>query len=501
VVVDGVAYAVSDGRLGAFDARAGSLLWYFNPSGYICLPVVTNGVAYAGFGDHHLRGLDAKTGTLLWEFEAGDWIKTPVVVDGVAYAGSGDGYLRAFDVAAVTSGPHPGATWSTDTQFWSYVIWGKGGLAVRKITDGFGIDQILRYDNWTSRAALADEIDRLAALGDWDEPEALAQDPATLCPPEFASAARSVSIGQGVRPAAQFCLCAAQESGSPARRLEYAEEALRLAPEWDEATAWLAQRHHELGNACSDEGHHGRAISEYDKAIELQPDAMEAHYRRGNAYLRLGETARAFADYDRAVELEPGDAGAYCARGLAHSELGHPRRAIVDYTRAAELDAGCVGRLSEIAGDCCRQGDPAAAVAAGREAVRLAPDDSSAVSSLGLVLLAFGADDEAVAQYHHLASIVTAHNPEARDADELVRLIAELWPIIQVLDAACADLQALLAQSPELHLAHFCLGLLHEGADEREEAAERYRAYLNGAPDGKWASEAQERLDAPPSAQ
>jgi len=217
-------------------------LWYFNPSGYICLPVVTNGVAYAGLGDHHLRGLDAKTGTLLWEFEAGDWIKTPVVVDGVAYAGSGDGYLRAFDVAAVTSGPHPGATWSTDTQFWSYVIWGRGGLAVRKTFDGVALSQILRYDTWASPDALADEIDRLArladqpnGLGDWDGPIALSLDPATLCTPELKPVVRRELTDQGIRPAAQFYSWAAKRNDNPAERVEYAEEALRLAPTLDKA--------------------------------------------------------------------------------------------------------------------------------------------------------------------------------------------------------------------------------------------------------------------------
>jgi len=92
---------------------------------------------------------------------------------------------------------------------------------------------------------------------------------------------------------------------------------------------------------------------------------------------------------------------------------------------------------------------------------------------LALALLASGQDDEAVAQYRRLVEIGAQ----------------------AALDAGVSnDLDDLLAVHPNLHLAHFCLGLLYEGAGTKAKAAEQYRAYIAGAPEGKWAKEARERL-------
>jgi len=90
--------------------------------------------------------------------------------------------------------------------------------------------------------ALADRIDKLVYLaeypegsGDWHGAIALSLDPATLCPPELKPVVRKELTDQGIRPAAQFYAWAAKRNDNPAERVEYAEEALRLAPTWDKA--------------------------------------------------------------------------------------------------------------------------------------------------------------------------------------------------------------------------------------------------------------------------
>jgi len=231
VVVDGVVYAADYvGHLCAVSARTGAVMWNAQVGKYTYAPVVMDGVVYAGCGDGHLRAFQSPTGQLLWDVETTGLAGRPVAGDGVVCAVSWDGQLHVFDANRIKASPPPEATWSTDSQFWSYVIWGKGGLAARKVADGFALSQILKYDTWRSPDALADEIDRLAALGDWNGPEALAQDPATLCPPEL-----DVDLSlrkQGIRPAAHFYARAAKTNDSPPEALEYAEEALRLAPRW-----------------------------------------------------------------------------------------------------------------------------------------------------------------------------------------------------------------------------------------------------------------------------
>ena len=46
-----------------------------------------------------------------------------------------------------------------------------------------------------------------------------------------------------------------------------------------------------------------RAIQDYDQAIELHPDYVNAHNNRGFAYQALGKTVEAEADFKKYEEL------------------------------------------------------------------------------------------------------------------------------------------------------------------------------------------------------
>jgi len=104
-----------------------------------------------------------------------------------------------------------------------------------------------------------------------------------------------------------------------------------------------AAAHYNRGNAYADLEDYERAIADYDRAIELNPELAQAHSNRGSAYAALEDYERAIADYDRAIELNPELAQAHSNRGLAYADLEDYERAIADYDRAIELnpeDAG-----------------------------------------------------------------------------------------------------------------------------------------------------------------
>ncbi|MBN1694163.1 tetratricopeptide repeat protein [candidate division WOR-3 bacterium] len=48
-----------------------------------------------------------------------------------------------------------------------------------------------------------------------------------------------------------------------------------------------------------------QAIRDFDKAIQLNPEYVDAYYYRGNAYRSKGDYAKAIQDYDKAIELNP----------------------------------------------------------------------------------------------------------------------------------------------------------------------------------------------------
>jgi tetratricopeptide (TPR) repeat protein len=99
-----------------------------------------------------------------------------------------------------------------------------------------------------------------------------------------------------------------------------------------------AGRHLERGRALITRGLLEEAITELDRAIELEPDNVEIYATRGFAYIALGQIQRGIADYDRAIELESDNPILYNDRGFAYAELGRYEQAVADYDKAIELD-------------------------------------------------------------------------------------------------------------------------------------------------------------------
>lgn len=52
-------------------------------------------------------------------------------------------------------------------------------------------------------------------------------------------------------------------------------------------------------------GDYDRAIADYSKAIELNPQYADAYYNRAIAYQHKGDNDRAAADANRAIALDP----------------------------------------------------------------------------------------------------------------------------------------------------------------------------------------------------
>ena len=87
------------------------------------------------------------------------------------------------------------------------------------------------------------------------------------------------------------------------------------------------------------------AISNLSRAIELDPDNVDAYYLRGLLYTREEHYDEAIADFERVVELDSthtdvmvARAMAYAARGAHYALERDHDRAITDFERSIELD-------------------------------------------------------------------------------------------------------------------------------------------------------------------
>ena len=84
-------------------------------------------------------------------------------------------------------------------------------------------------------------------------------------------------------------------------------------------------------------GDYEAAITDYDAAIRLRPDYVNAYYNRGVAKAKLDQYAAAITDYDAAIQFKPDYTKAYFSRGLAKRSLNKTTEAKQDFQTALQL--------------------------------------------------------------------------------------------------------------------------------------------------------------------
>ena len=82
------------------------------------------------------------------------------------------------------------------------------------------------------------------------------------------------------------------------------------------------------------------AILDYDAAIRLNPNFVDAYSIRGIINNRLGKYNEAISDCNAAIRLNPNYANAYFIRGMAKEALGKVEAADVDYQMALKMTVG-----------------------------------------------------------------------------------------------------------------------------------------------------------------
>jgi tetratricopeptide (TPR) repeat protein len=174
------------------------------------------------------------------------------------------------------------------------------------------------------------------------------------------------------------------------------------------------------GKAAANKEDWDSAITEYTKAIRLDPECAEAYWCRGMAQLRKHEHDGAIADCTEAIRLDPKHAEAYCWRGAAYGEKREWNKAIADLSEAIRLNPeyfagyfhrGCVyvgkgypsdgGLVGAFVWGYQGRGkdDFNKAIADFTEAIRLKPDCAEAYYCRGIAYAGKGENDKAEADY------------------------------------------------------------------------------------------------------
>ena len=93
----------------------------------------------------------------------------------------------------------------------------------------------------------------------------------------------------------------------------------------------------ELGYENIVGGDYNAALKNFNKAIEIDPQSVEAYNNRGIVLGILGDHFRAIQDFNMAIDLNPFDSEAYKSRGISKLYLNQKESGCLDLAKAERM--------------------------------------------------------------------------------------------------------------------------------------------------------------------
>lgn len=230
------------------------------------------------------------------------------------------------------------------------------------------------------------------------------------------------------------------------------------------------------GNAWLQDGRAEDAIRAYDRAIALDPNALEPHFNRGNALLRLQRQPEALAAFERSIALAPELAIAHYNRATLLGAAGRGAEAAQGYERALALDPALMQARFNLGAWHQEQGRLDQALECMDQVIAQAPNVAQAHLGRGTALLKMKRVAEAVQSFDRALALQPRY-PEALSNRGSARLQ------LQQHEAAMADLKAALSLNPrQAQSLHLMGGLLDE-LQRPEDALASFQLAYDTAPD------------------
>jgi TolB-like protein/Tfp pilus assembly protein PilF len=183
---------------------------------------------------------------------------------------------------------------------------------------------------------------------------------------------------------------------------DYFNQAVAVDPKYALAYVGLADSYvlMPLYGAATPKDSYPKAKAAAEKALALDDTLAEAHTSMGQVYCYSLENAKAIPEYKRAIELNPNYATGhhwYGSSGL--TGLGRFDEAIVEVKRAIELDPLSLVINTDLGSSLCRARRYDEAIQQLRKTLEMDPEFYYAHWNLGLALEGKGAFDAAIEEY------------------------------------------------------------------------------------------------------
>lgn len=171
----------------------------------------------------------------------------------------------------------------------------------------------------------------------------------------------------------------------------------------------FAEAYNNRGIVRSQLGHGDWALADYDSAVRLNPQFAKAYYNRGNALYDEGEFEEAIRDHTQAVSLDSSFAEAFNNRGLAHYARQEYAEAISDYNRALELQPNDAAMHNNRGNARRKQGDLSGALTDYNIAIQLNPEFIEAYNNRAITHELVGDFRGAIEDYERYLSLGGGH--------------------------------------------------------------------------------------------
>jgi tetratricopeptide (TPR) repeat protein len=224
--------------------------------------------------------------------------------------------------------------------------------------------------------------------------------------------------------------------------------------------------HFRAGQQATQLGQFERAVEEYKKVLNLDPNLLEARVNLGLAYHSLGQYSLAVSELSRALRQRPQLLGPHIILGIDYLKLGFPEKAIPPLQRALSIESSNREARRALAACYLAQDNYLKATNQYRELFSLSPEMAEAWFALGHDYLDISA---------RLTTQMARNHPDSAWG---VRLAGDLLAERGDWNDAAQDYRKALATDARQPGLHVSLGRAYLGAEKFKEAEAEFRREL-----------------------
>ena len=160
-----------------------------------------------------------------------------------------------------------------------------------------------------------------------------------------------------------------------------------------------------IGFTLLQKGKADEAISQYQKALQINPDFADAHLNLGTALFQKGSVDEAIVHFQKALQIKPGFAEAHLNLGTALIKKGSVDEAIVHFQKALQIDPDYAEAHYNLGNALIIKGNVDEAIIHFQKALQIKPDFAEAHLNLGTALFQKGSVDEAIVHFQKALQI------------------------------------------------------------------------------------------------